>query len=250
MTPKLPLVVCVLLTCASALRAVAEIPPLTEDQAQALAWPLEGEFAEAADRHFITLRQHTESWGNTTQIWNAQPELAPEPMPASAFAGLGSPGFTPTGTPFIFDGRFLRSSAVQGHPTYQRWVIEPVDPATGQRISPPVVVYIDRTITGATREPASGWFVQIAARAYRQSVAESRNGRELPTHAFVGAAFRVQPNPGGDFSSYFVYFGIAISIIIAIGVILAVFVAKHAGDRRKLKAQSARHPGEPEKGDT
>jgi hypothetical protein len=227
-----------LLLIASVARAQPAIPELTEDERTALSFPIDPSSEMTRDNHFATLIKNVLSWGNVMPLWSARDKPAEELLPAEAFTGLGGVTFAEPGELFIFGGRFIRKEALEGRAGVERWVLNPYDPQTDRRASTPVVVYVSKVATGRSREPQSGWFVRVAARAYRQTTVVSPRGNTLPTHSFVGATFGVMPTPGGDASRYFSFIGIAISLVIAFGIVMAVVVTLVVRKGSKARAEA------------
>ncbi len=221
--------------------AQGELPALTEGQAEALSYPVEPGTGLTSDNHYATLISNIGGWGNLMPLWNAQPELRPPLVPAAAFNAVGSSVFAEPGEPFVFSARFIRKASLAGRPNIERWVVNPYSADRDERGATPVVVFVDRRITGRIREPMSGWYILLATRAYRPTMVESVRGNALPTQSFVGAVFFSGPTTEGDLAGSFAWIGIAIAVVIAIGIVLGISLAVHLR-RQKDQQQEAGTP--------
>lgn len=233
------LAIITLLTLGALARAEDVLPALTEDQQTALSFPIDPATPITEDNHYATIIGNLLTWGKLMPQWNAQKELRPDTLPASAFAGVGAATFAEPGQEFIFGGRFIRKEPLDGRPNIERWIVNPYDAETDERGATPVIVYIDRRATGRMREPFSGWYVELATRAYRPTMVESVRGVPLPTQAFIGATYFVAPTPGGDITRYFAWIGIAIACIIALAIVLGISIAVYLR-KSKAKEEAAR----------
>ena len=219
----------ILLVCllTPALCAQNALPELSEDRAAALTFPVDPETELTTDNHYAQLGAHVGTWDNLMPIWNAQPDKRPELLGGNRFRTLGSAIFAEAGEPFVFSARFIRKAPLEGRPNIERWVVTPYDEGTGERAVTPVVVFVDRRVTGRIQEPLSGFYVLIASRAYRTTFVESVRGNVLPTHSFVGAVFYTGATAQGDLSVTFAWIGVGIATVIAIGIVVFIFVVVH-----------------------
>ncbi|GAB4551378.1 MAG: hypothetical protein Tsb0013_13480 [Phycisphaerales bacterium] len=237
---RLLIVVCLV---APSVFAQDGLPELSEDRAEALRFPVDPGTELTTDNHYAQLIAHVGTWDNLMGLWNAQPELRPAFTPIERFRTVGSVAFAEPGEPFVFSARFIRKATLAGRPNIERWVVNPYDEATGDRAATPVVVFVDRRITGRIQEPQSGWYVLIASRAYRTTTVESVRGNVLPTQSFIGAVFYTGPTPEGDLTETFAWIGVGIAVVIAFGIVMFIVVVVHLrGSRDGASTGSGAEP--------
>ncbi|MEM1424593.1 MAG: hypothetical protein AAGH64_11405 [Planctomycetota bacterium] len=218
------LLVCLLCPLLRAQVTPTALPELSADRAAALTFPIDPESGLTQDNHYAQLIAHVGTWGNLMPRWNAQPDRRPDLLGVDRFRTLGSVIFAEPGEPFVFSARFIRKAPLEGRPNIERWVVTPFDEETGERAATPVVVFVDRRITGQIQEPVSGFYVLIASRAYRQTFVESVRGNVLPTHSFVGAVFYTGSTAQGDLSDTIAWIGIAVATVFAIGFVVFIVI--------------------------
>lgn len=244
--PRAPRAALILsLSLLPALARAQDLPPLTPEQAAAVAAGVDPSAAPDNNPGFDALLAHVHTWGDHMRLWSAGNN---RPTDSVQLAWLESLAATPNpadlGTDAVLFGRLIERAPTPRRANLERWIIEPLEPGSAKKASRAVVLYIVRPVSVMLQEPEPGWFVRAGAR-YAGIVELPRTGAppsDSPGRypAFIGATYEVSPRAGSLPSSIFVWVGLLLAVFLGTFILLVLTV-------RKARARGAsvlrnRHP--------